>query len=117
MKIASYVIFFMLILTGTTLSQVGIPIQKIKGEIRNSTNQQPVVGASVLLFDQKIKKGVRSNFKGSFKFDSIPVGRYSLKISSIGFETQIQNIILTSGKELIVNIDFNESFVLANTIE
>jgi hypothetical protein len=117
MKFLGYLVFFILFNICTSFSQDGIPVQKIRGEIRNSANQQPVVGATVLLFDQKIKSGVGSNSKGSFKFDSITVGRYSLKISSIGFETQIQNIILTSGKELILNIFLNESFVLSNSIE
>ncbi|MCX6145996.1 MAG: TonB-dependent receptor [Candidatus Kapabacteria bacterium] len=117
MKYLGHLILFLVLNVGASFSQSVIPVQKIKGEIRNSANQQTVIGATVVLFDQKIKKGIRSNSKGSFKFDSIPVGRYSLKISSIGFETQIQNIILTSGKELILKIELNESYVLANAIE
>lgn len=111
-------LFLLFVITNwKSYSQEGMPFQKIKGEIRNSNNQQAVIGASILLFNKDFKKGTRSNSKGSFKFDSVPVGRYSFKVSFVGFETQLQNIVLTSGKELILNIDLNESYVLANTVE
>ncbi len=112
-----FILFCSLLFCLSTYAQDGIPAQKVKGEVRNSNNQQPLIGASIILFGDKFKKEVRTNSKGGFKFDSIPVGRYSIKVTSIGFETQIQNILLTSGKELILNLELIESYVLANTIE
>lgn len=112
-----FILFCSLLFCLSTYAQDGIPAQKVKGEVRISNNQQPLIGASIILFGDKFKKEVRTNSKGGFKFDSIPVGRYSIKVTSIGFETQIQNILLTSGKELILKLELIESYVLANTIE
>lgn len=117
MKIFVSVFLFLIICNIYSSKLISSPVQIVRGEVRNSNNQQAIVGATILLFNKDLNKGSRSNINGIFRFDSIPVGRYSVKISSIGYETILQNIILTSGKELILNVDLKESFILTNTIE
>lgn len=116
MKICS-IIFILVLFSFSCFSQDGRPFQNIKGEVRNANNQQPVIGASIIIFDKEFSKGLMTNSRGIFKYDSIPVGRYTIRISSEGFETQIQNIILTSGKEIILNVELNESYFLTDVIE
>ncbi len=98
-------------------SQATTPIQTIKGEIINKANQQPIISATIQVFNSEIIKGTKSNSKGSFKLDSIPVGRYSFKVNAIGFETIIQNIALTSGKELVLTLELQEKYLVTESIE
>lgn len=114
-QIFGIIIIINLLLIYNCISQV--PTQIIRGEIRNASNQQPIIGASVLIYDKKFKKGSYSNKQGNFRIDSVKVGRYSLKVSYVGYETQVQNIVLTSGRELIINILMNESYIQTSTIQ
>jgi len=91
------------------LSEEIVYTQTIKGNIVNAKNLQPVVGATVLIVGTKF--GTYSDAKGNFKISQIPIGRYSIKISAIGYEAHIYNVLLTSGKELILNAQLNEDAV------
>ncbi|MBX7045550.1 MAG: TonB-dependent receptor [Ignavibacteria bacterium] len=68
----------------------------ITGKILDITNQQPVTGAVIEIVELKKKTGSDEN--GNFKFDSISVGRYSIKVSSIGYISRItENVIVSTG--------------------
>ena len=82
--------------------------QTIRGKIIDNINENPIIGASVLLINTKI--GVQSDSEGNFILDKIPTGRYQLKISSINYETQtISELLLESGKEMILEIRLQET--------
>ena len=51
----------------------------------------------------------KCKIKSNFKFDFIPVGRYSIRISFIGYKTiTIPNIAIESGKETFLSIEMEE---------
>lgn len=85
-------------------------IQTIKGTVVNSKNLQPIVGASIVVVGTKL--GVYSTKDGNYKITNIPIGRYSVKFSAVGYEPRIFNILLTSGREIVLNVQLNESVVL-----
>lgn len=86
-----------------------IPTQTISGKIINQKNQLPVIGATVAILN--LQKGAVTKTSGNFIIKNVPVGRHSIKVSAIGYEPYIQQIVLTSGKELVLNIQLMESFV------
>jgi hypothetical protein len=67
--------------------------------------------------------GSSTDADGNYRIDNVPVGRQTLKISYIGYEEQvIPNVIVTAGKEVVMNISLTESVsqlgevvVVANT--
>lgn len=68
----------------------------VTGKIFDASNKQPVEGAVIELLELKTKTG--SNETGFFRFDSVPVGRYSLKISAISYLDRLaDNVIVSSG--------------------
>lgn len=82
--------------------------QNIRGKIIDNDSERPISGASVQLANAKI--GSTANENGEFKLTNVPVGRHILKISSVGYETQeIAELLLESGKELILEIKLKES--------
>lgn len=82
--------------------------QTIRGKVTDNINEKPIVGASVLIVNTN--NGVQSDNKGNFILDKIPTGRYQLKVSSIGYESQtVSEILLESGKEMIVEIRLQET--------
>lgn len=84
-------------------------VQTIKGNVVNSKNLQPIVGASIVVVDTKL--GAYSNKDGNYKISNVPIGRYSVKISAVGYEPRIFNILLTSGRETVLNVQLNEDVV------
>ena len=82
--------------------------KSIKGKILNSKTKEAISFASVALksSENKIIKGVSSDFEGNFAFDKIQIGEYKLSISSIGFSSKDVDINLKDKdlKNLIIYI-------------
>ncbi|GAB5465503.1 MAG: carboxypeptidase regulatory-like domain-containing protein [Candidatus Kapaibacteriales bacterium] len=71
--------------------------------------QQPIAGASIFL--QGTGFGAVSGNDGSYIIKNAPTGRYIIVVSSIGYEMLSQQIVLTSGRELIQDFQMNETWV------
>ncbi|MDB5197731.1 MAG: hypothetical protein JWP88_2102, partial [Flaviaesturariibacter sp.] len=70
----------------------------LKGTVLDVENGQPLSGASVFLSNTSV--GTTANAQGQFALN-IPLGRYDLIVSSIGFETYSQTINSATIAELI----------------
>lgn len=83
--------------------------QTIRGTITDADGKQPIIGASILILDSTVTKGTKADINGDFTLINIPIGRTTLKITAIGYKEQIvPNVIVTSGKEVILNISMQE---------
>lgn len=67
-------------------------IAGVGGIVIDAQDQSPIVGATVFIQNEGIKKGISTNERGLFIFDSIPYGNYLLTITSMGF-TKIEKQI------------------------
>lgn len=84
------------------------PQQTIKGTILEKSIKIPIAAATVTLVGEN-QFTVVSDSNGFFQFSQIPVGRKSIMISSIGFKPIIlSNLLLESGKQMILNIEMEE---------
>ncbi|MDB4443674.1 carboxypeptidase-like regulatory domain-containing protein, partial [Saprospiraceae bacterium] len=82
--------------------------QTIRGYVYDGYTHNPLQGASVSLVKTQI--GTTTDLEGTYRLDEVPVGRYSLQISFVGYETlTIAEILLESGKELVLEIALKES--------
>ncbi len=102
-------IIFILCITITyiTNAQTGI----IKGAIIDKQSETPLVGATIELLNVAQSNGVVTDIDGYFSIDAVPVGRQTIRVSFIGFETvTLPNIVVTSGKDAVVNVSLVEAF-------
>ena len=54
-------------------------------------------------------RGDITNESGHFRFEDLPVGRYTLKISYVGYEEAVlSELLLGSARELVVEVDLRE---------
>ncbi|MGY2133740.1 TonB-dependent receptor [Hymenobacter sp. HD11105] len=91
--------------------------QTIRGRILDRESQQPLIGATVVVLSTTPVLAATADANGSFKIEQVPVGRHTLKISFIGYEEQvIPELLLGSGKELVLNIGLGESFTNLNEV-
>jgi hypothetical protein len=84
--------------------------QKIRGVILDKQSQSYIVGATILIINEANNLGARSDEKGAFVIENVKPGRYELKISYLGYkELVVPNVIVTSGKETILEISLEEN--------
>lgn len=82
----------------------------IKGTVTDKQSEVPLEGASVELLGAEAT-GAVTDASGVFRLTNVPLGRQTLRISYIGFETiTIPNVEVTAGKEVVVAVSLLESF-------
>ena len=83
--------------------------QNFRGTITDQTSKFPLPGANISLTNGDESFGTTSNASGVFEAKNLPLGRYQLTVSFMGYETFLQkNIDLESGKEKVMNVEMIE---------
>lgn len=84
--------------------------QTIRGIIVDKQSQTSLPGVNVVILGSDPVKGAASDENGKFKIPDLNPGRYDLKFSFMSYkEVIIPNIVLTSGKEVVLEIGMEES--------
>lgn len=92
--------------------------QTIRGKVIDADSKSILFGANVILLNSDTLIGSTSDVDGKFRLDNIPVGRRAIKITSMGYEEAVvNNIIVTSGKEVVLTIELREKVYTSEVIE
>lgn len=84
------------------------PTQFIRGMVMDNASHLPLAFVNIVI--QHTNKGTTTDSLGNFTLHNIPVGRYNLLVSVIGYEPLIlKEIQVTSGKEVFLNISLKEN--------
>ncbi len=106
-----FTILFSIALNGQELTQT------IKGTVVDQQSQFPLIGVNVVLLDSDESIGTTTDVNGEFEIQQIPIGRRSIQVSYLGYETAVlSNLVLTSAKALEVNISLTESVMTLDEI-
>jgi hypothetical protein len=85
------------------------PTQTLRGQIIEEYTELPVPFATVIISDSDPLIGTMSDVNGNFRFNALPAGRISVKISMVGYKSrELHDLLLTSGKELVLEIKLEE---------
>jgi hypothetical protein len=92
--------------------------QTIRGRIVDEVSKTPLIGVNVIIVISADNiLGSATDIDGNYRIENVPLGRQTLKISYIGYEEQaIPNIIVTAGKEVVMNISLTESISTLNEV-
>ncbi len=83
--------------------------QNIRGTVTDKLSQTPLVGASLQVI--ALQKAANSDSLGKYSIPNLPPDRYDLSITCTGYKNMtIPNIVVTSGKEVILDIALEETF-------
>lgn len=113
-----HLLFFCFCLSFSALSAQTIT-QTIRGKVVDEASQFPLeaVQVTVTLSDGKVLGGL-SNEQGQYRVDKVPVGRQVVVFKFIGYqEVVLDNIEVTSGKEVILNVEMGESSIELEEVE
>lgn len=102
-------IFFSFLLVLLTTSFGFAQSNTIRGQIVDAQSEYPLIGATVRIMDSDPVKGSTTDLDGYFAIPDVPVGRYTLLVTYIGYNEQsIPNVVVTSGKEVVLNLSLEE---------
>ncbi len=92
--------------------------QTVSGRILDGISYSGISLVNVILSNADFSFGTVSEEEGQFMLDSIPFGRYRLKISHVGYFPYIQeNVLLQGGKDVILRIELKPAALQLENIE
>lgn len=102
----------LIILAGwVTIAAHAQTTQTIRGTITDNITQTPLIGVNIKITtvtDNAL--GSATDVNGNYRIDQVPLGRHTVHITYVGYEEQlIPNVVVTAGKEVILNISLTES--------
>ncbi len=84
--------------------------QTVRGTILDLDSRSPLIGATVMVTGSDPIIGSITDIDGKFRLEKVPTGRVALQLSSVGYESQtIPNIVVNSGKEVVLDLKMEES--------
>ncbi len=110
------VLLFLATLSSSLLAQT----QTVRGTLLDRETQRPI-GQADLLLSAEGSEGIQrvsSGSDGNFRFAEAAVGRYSLQVSAPGYDLYLaQGLILTAGKEMVLQLELNSSAEVVEAVE
>jgi hypothetical protein len=101
---------FWMFLMFTTLVSAQELTQTIKGKILDNETQEPIPFATVVIKNTNPIIGTTTEDNGNFRLENVPIGRYDIEVSHLGYEsTIISEVVVTSAKEVVLKITLTES--------
>ena len=101
-------LFLFLLISTTGFSQNFT--QTIRGVVVDRFTQTPLPNAALVVQNSNPKLGGATNLNGKFRIEEVPVGRVTLTVSLLGYETLIvPSIDVTSTEEIVLRIELDQS--------
>lgn len=90
----------------------------VRGQVIEKITRQSLPGATVMIIDSDPLIGTTTDMDGYFEITNVPVGRVSIQISFLGYETVVlQDQFLTGSKALNLNVSMVESVASLKAVE
>ncbi|MBN8701885.1 MAG: TonB-dependent receptor [Bacteroidetes bacterium] len=116
-SIKLHLITIFMLVARTLLAQEQASTQTIKGQITDKVTHAPIPGVTIVLQKHTPLKGTTTDIDGYYKLTGVPLGRQEIKISFIGYnELVIPNILVTAGKEVVINVELEENINQMNEV-
>lgn len=126
MKTTAYITTILIVLflfNAPSFSTAQTNGQTVKGSVFDIESHEPLIGASIVLVESNPIIGATTGIDGNFNIGNVPLGRHTLRVSYIGYETAtVSEIMVTSGKEISLQIglkqnitEMDEVVILAHT--
>jgi len=93
--------------------------QTVRGTLKDKDSQMPLIGATVAIYkDSVLQSGGTADLYGVFRIDDVPIGRYTIVASFLGFsQLVLPGIIVNSGKEVVLPLEMEESVIKMKEVQ
>ena len=83
----------------------------LRGVVLDKQSETPLIGATLQVLQAEPAIGATTDADGRFVLRQVPVGRQTVRVTYLGYETQtVPNVLVTAGKEVQLDIRLEESF-------
>jgi hypothetical protein len=83
--------------------------QTIRGKIIDQVSHAGIPGAAVVIEGTDPLKATTTDTSGNFEIQDVPLGRYNIRVSLLGYKDYIvHEKLITAGKEVVLNIEMTE---------
>jgi hypothetical protein len=114
----NYVVIIVLLSFLTLFTKAQSQSQTIRGTITDKQSLSAIPGVNIIVVGANPIKLGTTDIDGKFKIEGVIPGRYDLKITYLGYkEIVMPNVVVTSGKEIVLEIGMEESINSLNEIE
>jgi hypothetical protein len=99
MKAALFILLFAMF----SLPSFAQSSQTVRGRIVDEITHNPIPGVNIGIVGTAL--GSSTDADGYYKIPAVPTGRQTIKITSVGYQSQqMKDVIISAGKEMILNI-------------
>lgn len=91
--------------------------QTIKGNVFDVQTKETLIGATIFIVDSEPLLGSSADINGNYTINRVPLGRHSIQVNYIGYESVIiPEILVTSAREVVVDIGLRKSVTEMNAL-
>ncbi|MGE0568915.1 MAG: carboxypeptidase-like regulatory domain-containing protein, partial [Bacteroidia bacterium] len=90
--------------------------QTIRGTVVEKQTKQPIPGVVINLQDSS-GKYCQTDKDGNYKLLNVPIGRRGLRFYLTGYKNRYVTVIVSTGKESILNIEMEENIIQGEEIQ
>jgi hypothetical protein len=102
------------IISFTVMAQTGKPL---RGIVMDNASGEPLSFVTIVVLNSNTPKGTTTEEDGTFSLENLPVGRYDIQASFVGYEPAIvKEIIVSSGKEAFITLSLKENLTELNEV-
>lgn len=103
-----YSLFVLVCVLAFSLPVMAQGVGKLSGTVLDADTEDPIPGANVSV--EGTTRGATTDVMGEFFLLNLPIGAYTIRISTIGFETQItQGVVIASEQTTELRIRLKET--------
>jgi len=115
-------VIFLFLIISTFLSSLFADNSKltktIRGKVIDRDSKYVLAGANVIIQNSDPVLGASTDLNGNFFINNVPLGRHSIEVIYIGYESSVvSNVLVGSGKEVVLTIELAESMIYTEAIE
>ncbi len=90
--------------------KVSGPVQTVRGIVKDRESGVTLPFANIELMNTDPLIGANTDLQGKFELQNVPVGRYSIRVTYVGYKDAIvSEVVVGSAKEVTLSIEVEES--------
>lgn len=91
--------------------------QTLRGTVLDANSREPLIAASIIVLESDPLIGTITDLDGEFVLEKVPIGRRSIQVSYIGYETYyVSDLDVNTGKQVVLRINMQTSLIQSDEV-